>query len=236
MGLRTSLKLHLRFRRERREWLNQGGKISHEYKIVSDYNANAGTAKGHYFHQDLLVARLIAMDNPNRHLDVGSRFDGFVAHVASFRMIEVVDIRPMPPIGHENIQFVQSNLIDASELGLTDSLSCLNAIEHFGMGRYTDPIDINGHIKAIDNLVSLVAKNGKFYISFPIGMQDEVHFNAHRVFHPKSIFLISSIKSSMSLVRFDYVDDHGDLHCDCSVDDATGKNEFGCGIYTFVKK
>lgn len=41
-----------------------------------------GTAGGHYFHQDLLVARRIFMNAPQTHYDVGSRVDGFVAHVA----------------------------------------------------------------------------------------------------------------------------------------------------------
>ena len=44
-----------------------------------------------------------------------------------------------------------------------------------------------GHIKGISNLVSMLEKNGILYISFPIGKTDEVHFNAHRVFHTKSI-------------------------------------------------
>src|SRR5690349_19455339 len=50
-----------------------------------------GSAKGHYFHQDLLVARRLFERKPTKHVDVGSRVDGFVAHVAVFREIEVVD-------------------------------------------------------------------------------------------------------------------------------------------------
>lgn len=45
--------------------------------------------------------------SPQRHLDVGSRIDGFVAHVASFREIEVIDIRPVD-IGHG----IQSKQLD----------------------------------------------------------------------------------------------------------------------------
>ena len=56
----------------------------------------SGFASGHYFHQDLLVARRIRLNEPAAHVDVGSRIDGFVAHVASFRPIEVFDIRPLP--------------------------------------------------------------------------------------------------------------------------------------------
>ena len=30
-----------------------------------------------------------------RHIDIAFRVDGFVAHVASYREIEVVDVRPL---------------------------------------------------------------------------------------------------------------------------------------------
>ena len=73
------------------------------------------------------------------------------------------------------------------------------------------------------------------YISFPIGKNDEVHFNAHRIFHPTSIFKHPSIKQNMRLIRFDYVDDNGDLHLSKSIDDVRPNIQFGCGIYTFEK-
>ena len=53
--------------------------------VFSDRRDLSGVASGHYFHQDLLVARKIYQRNPERHVDVGSRVDGFVAHVATFR-------------------------------------------------------------------------------------------------------------------------------------------------------
>jgi hypothetical protein len=223
------------FRRQRKEWLAKGGKITRNYMILSDYSDSAGSAKGHYFHQDLLVANFIFEDKPKRHIDIGSRVDGFVGHVASFREIEVVDIRPLRESEHKNIKFKQADLMVPQAIGETDSLSCLHTIEHFGLGRYTDPIDVDGHEKGINNLVNLVKKGGHLYISFPIGKQDEVHFNAHRVFHPKSILALESIADNMNLVRFDYVDDNGDLHPNTSVDSAVGKTKCGCGIYTFVK-
>lgn len=230
-----SLKYYPLYRKQRQEWLLQGGKITNHNMILTDYADSAGTAKGHYFHQDLLVASLIFENNPVRHVDVGSRIDGFVAHVATYRKIEVIDIRPLSSCGHKNIEFKQADLINPQDIGQTDSLSCLHAIEHFGLGRYSDPIDVNGHLKGIDNLVKLVSKSGRFYISFPIGIEDEVHFNAHRVFHPKSILSMPSISNNMNLLRFDFVDDQGELHSNVSVDDVIGKVKYGCGIYTFEK-
>ena len=229
------LRFFPRFLRERKEWINQGGEITRNWMILSDYADSAGTAKGHYFHQDLLVARLIHEHNPSRHVDIASRIDGFVAHVASFRVIEVVDVRPLEKSEHQNIKFVQADLMNPQDLGKTDSLSCLHAIEHFGLGRYTDPIDVDGHNKGITNLVDLVSQGGRLYISFPIGRSEEIHFNAHRVFKAESILKHPSIEAFMQLIQFDYVDDRGHLHAGVSVEEVDEELRFGCGIYTFMR-
>ena len=231
----SALKNYFRFRRDRKEWLRQGGKITKNFMLLRDYSNNAGQTKGHYFHQDLLVAKMIYDTKPRRHIDIGSRLDGFVAHVASFREIEVFDIRPLEKSRHQNIKFIQADMMNPLKVSKTDSLSCLHAIEHFGLGRYNDRIDIDGHVKGISNLVSMLEKNGILYISFPIGKTDEVHFNAHRVFHPKSILKNHIIKSQMKLIRFDYVDDLGDLHLNSNLESTLGKLNYGCGIYTLKK-
>jgi len=106
------------------------------YPCLSDRFDNAGTAKGHYFHQDLLVARRIYKNNPSLHIDIGSRIDGFVAHVASFRNIEIIDVRSMT-YSIPNVIFLQADLmedLDSKLEGRCDSLSCLHALEHFGNG------------------------------------------------------------------------------------------------------
>ena len=185
---------------------------------------------------DLLVSQFIYQNNPKRHIDIASRIDGFVAHVAAFREIEIIDIRPMLKSKHENIKYIQADLMSPQNLGMTDSLSCLHALEHFGLGRYNDPIDIHGHEKAIHNLVNLVSKNGLLYLSFPIGQKNEVHFNAHRVFHPNFILENKSISENMKLKRFDYVDDDGDIYFDTNINKVKKDITFGCGIYTFLKK
>ena len=68
------------------------GKIS-LLPCLHENHEEAGAIKSEYFWQDLLVARWIHEANPKKHVDIGSRVDGFVAHVASYREIEVFDIR-----------------------------------------------------------------------------------------------------------------------------------------------
>jgi hypothetical protein len=218
---------------EMRRFIDAGGNVTHLYPILDEYKEQAGTATGHYFHQDLLVASLIHDANPKRHIDVGSRIDGFVAHVAAFRSIEVLDIRPLTGCGHKSIIFMQANLMSlGSELyEITDSLSCLHAIEHFGLGRYGDPIDPLGHLVGFVNLHKMLKAGGKLYISFPIG-RDAVYFNAHRVFKPAEILVWS--RGLFDLERFDYVDDRGNLYQEASLSNVPDL-DYGCGIYTMKK-
>jgi len=233
MSLLKKLPNLVKFYSDRAAFLKAGGIITHFHPIIDDYQKVAGTANGHYFHQDLLVASLIHKANPQRHIDVGSSISGFVSHVASYRQIEVFDIRPLCIAGHAQIKFCQGNLMELNDnqQGICDSLSCLHALEHFGLGRYGDPIDPLGHRKGFENMSRLLKVNGLLYISFPIGTP-AVHFNAHRIFAPHEI--LQWAQDRFLLSRFDYVDDQGDLHCEANL--ATlPKLKYGCGIYTLRK-
>ena len=232
-----SLRHFARYTRDARSFRRMGGRATHAFPIVTDFTEQAGSARGHYFHQDLLVASFVHRSNPSRHIDIGSRIDGFVAHVASFRKIEVMDVRSLESTGHENISFLRSNLMDRDMAadGIADSISCLHAIEHFGLGRYGDPIDPEGHIKGFRNILRMLKPGGSLYISFPIGKANEVHFNAHRVFHPKDIFTWAEDESMLRMNRFDYVDDEGKLHQNVDLEADPVDVVFGCGIYTFQR-
>ena len=138
--------------------------------FVADRFESGGTAKGHYFHQDLHVAKLIFDSNPKKHVDISSRVDGFVAHVPVFREIEVLDIRPLNN-KFSNIRFKQGEVMSLPHnmSNYCDSISSLHAIEHFDLGRYGDPIDYYGHLKAIQNITTMLKPKGVFYFSVPIG-------------------------------------------------------------------
>jgi SAM-dependent methyltransferase len=198
---------------------------------------NSGTMKGHYFHQDLLIARKIYENKPIKHIDIGSRIDGFVAHIAVFREIEVFDIRNQEN-NVKNIIFKKADLMDPPyEIeNYCDSISALHSIEHFGLGRYGDFIDYFGYKKGLDNIYKILKKGGKFYFSVPIGQQ-RVEFNAHRVFSME--YLMEEFKDKYHIDTFSYVNDRGDLFENCVLDDNEIKNNygciFGCGIFELTK-
>ena len=174
-----------------------------------------------------------------RHVDVASRIDGFVAHVASFVPIEVLDIRPAVTSAR-NITFRQMDLmLDPFPLtDYTSSLSCLHALEHFGLGRYGDTVDYYGYNRAWKNLASMVTPGGVFYFSVPIGPQ-RIEFDAHRVFSVP--FLMDTmIQPSFSVASFAFVDDAGEIHFDEDPLGAAAGTSFGCwhgcGIFELTRR
>jgi len=196
------------------------------YPCLADKTSESGDVSGHYFHQDLLVARRIFARSPARHIDVGSRLDGFVAHVASFREIEVLDIRPLRT-RIANVVFRQADL---TQLGpgnneIADSVSCLHALEHFGLGRYGDAIDPAGHLKGIAGLHAMLRPKGLLYLSVPIGPQ-RIEFNAQRVFSLS--YLIEILEPRFAVEALSYVDDAGDLFENVEVNAEGISTNFGC--------
>jgi SAM-dependent methyltransferase len=207
------------------------------YPCLEDRYRESGVVKGHYFHQDFMIARRIHDENPNSHLDIGSRLDGFVAHVAVFRQIDVMDIRPLSS-NLPNIRFIQADLMkDLPEFLVEsyDSMSSLHAIEHFGLGRYGDTVNPKGHLIGLSNIHRILKKGGKLYFSVPIGPQ-RMEFNAHRVFAIEYLLHVFSGKFNME--RFSYVDDAGDLHENVELQGGLTSNfgcRFGCGIFELYK-
>lgn len=169
---------------------------------LHDWYEEGGNTKGEYFLQDLHVARMISQARPKRHIDIGSSIEGFVAHVASFREIEVLDVRPITS-EIPGIVFKQADLavpVSGIDKNNYDSVSCLHALEHFGLGRYGDPVDTQGHQKGLKNMAELLSDDGTFYLSTPIG-KARVEFNANRVFDPREILSIAT-ESGLTLRNF----------------------------------
>lgn len=217
---------------------NSEFKLGNFYPITIDKRNQSGKISGAHFRHDLLVAKRIYKEKPQKHIDIGSRIDGFVAHVAVFREIEFFDIRPIES-KIQNIIFEQADFISLPEdlHNYCDSVSSLNAIEHFGLGRYGDPIDPLGHVKAIRNIHKVLKPNGKFYFLVPIGRQ-RIEFNAHRVFD--ICYLLDLLQDKFDLVSFSYVDDKGDLFENFELVNEKIKANYGCyfgfGIFELIKK
>lgn len=204
---------------------------------LHDWYEEGGATKSEYFWQDLLVAKMIFSANPKRHLDIGSRVDGFVAHVASFREIDVLDVRPITA-QIPGVTFKQADLMRPLKnmSGVYDSVSCLHALEHFGLGRYGDPIDSKGSENGLANIASILCNKGVLYLSVPIGV-NRVEFNANRVFDPR-IIIDFALKNSLNLIELTLVHDDEVISMlipDEEILSDLAKRRYTLGIFTFIK-
>ena len=215
--------------------LNHAGnfkiRLRDAFPILTDMESGAGILGGHYFHQDLWAAKKIFLRRPAQHFDIGSRTDGFVAHLLVFMPVTAIDIRPLTST-IPGLTFTQD---DASELAnfaddSVDSLSTLHVAEHFGLGRYTDPIDPAGCFKFMASLERVLAPGARLYFSVPVG-RERVEFNAHRVFAPQTILNHFPL---LELVSFSYVGDDGNLYENASPR-ALPPSEMACGLFEFTK-
>jgi SAM-dependent methyltransferase len=203
------------------------------YPVINEKKSSAGTAKGHYFLQDIWAAQHVLKFNSEKHVDVGSRIDGFVAHVASFQPIEYVDIRPIE-VGIENISSISGNICDLPyHDDSLESISCLHVLEHVGLGRYGDPLDVNSWLKGLQELQRVVKQGGQLLFSVPVGRQ-RICYNGHRVFSPKTIL---ENLPDMKLVEYCLIESPNSTSWikEASLD-ASDELFYGCGLFRFEKK
>jgi hypothetical protein len=183
----------------------------------------------HYFYQGAWLARKLAQSRPARHIDIGS-YVQTIGVLSAFVDTVFNEYRPLsvslPGLTCEGTDILNMGFPSASVM----SLSCLHVIEHVGLGRYGDPIDVQGSAKAAMELSRVLANNGSLFLSVPVG-RERVCFNAHRVFSPKTVL---GMFPELALIEFCYVDDRGEYHQSVLPENAESC-EYGCGMFHFRK-
>ena len=205
-----------------------------EYLITTDRYSKAGDVKS-YFWQDLWAARHVFEVRPNMHYDIGSRVDGFITHLLSYKQdVTLIDIRPLD-VEIKGLDFIRADAtnLEGIEDNSIESLSSLCALEHFGLGRYGDPIDPEACFKCFDAIQRKVKLGGYVYISVPIG-KEHLEFNAHRIFKAGTI---SDAFDKMNLVEFssccrNHYEKNIDIH---KYDDWTEQGGDRFGLFLFRK-
>ena len=229
------IKYLFKFLKDLSNFKKKGGRVKNIYPFFENFTFNSSEFKNQFFHSDLLIAQKIYVQNPKNHLDIGSRIDGLVSHVASFRILDFIDIRSVDINPHKNIKTIKMDIIDneIKNQKKYTSISSVGVIGHIGLGRYGDKIDPEGHLKAINNICNLCESNGVIYIMVPVG-KNGVEFNSHRVFNPNEIVDLFK-NNNCNLIEFHLVDDYGELKIDFDPKEAVNLN-FGGGIFIFKKK
>jgi SAM-dependent methyltransferase len=166
------------------------------------------------------------------HIDVGSSLY-FCSLVSAFVPVRFYDYRK----AELNLSGLDSRQGDLNRLPLQDrsaeSVSCMHVIEHVGLGRYGDPLDPEGDLKAIRELKRVVAPAGTLLIVVPVG-RPRILFNAHRIYsYPEMMKNFEEFE----LKEFALIPDHatdGDLlvNPDPGMVD---RQDYACGCFQFVR-
>jgi hypothetical protein len=186
----------------------------------------------HYFYQDVWAFRRIHAQNPARHIDIGSRII-LVGILSCVVPVEFVDIRPLTAV----LPDLTSKAGDVLKLPYPDqaisSLSCLHVVEHVGLGRYGDDLDIpDGTRRACAELQRVLAPNGYLYFGLPCGKHNTIEFNAHRV---HTVDTILSYFPELELVELSGVTDDAQF-IENIAKDTLNQQHYGCGLFIFTRK
>lgn len=146
---------------------------------LDDHTTNT-TFDRHYVYHTAWAARILATERPTVHFDIGSSLY-FVTSVSAFMPVRFYDYRP----AQLELSSLTCHRADLGSLpfadGSVESISCMHVVEHVGLGRYGDPLDPDGDLKAMAELQRVVAPRGSLLIVVPVG-KPRVCFNAHRIY------------------------------------------------------
>jgi hypothetical protein len=182
-----------------------------------------------YFHQGLWSFNKIKNSNTPLHIDVGGQIN-LIGYLSTITNVEYVDIRSLH-INWPSFKFNKGTILQLPyKENSVYSLSCLHVAEHIGLGRYGDPIDLEGTEKACKELFRVLAKGGNLYFSVPIGIE-KTCFNAHRIFSPNTVL---QMFNGLTLESFASVDDHGIFEHDSDIRNFDKAN-YSLGLFHFKR-
>jgi SAM-dependent methyltransferase len=189
----------------------------------------SGTFDRHYVNHCAWAARVLASIAPRAHVDISSTAY-FAAIVSAFIPVSYYEYR-RPELEFSNLE---SGCADLLRLPFADgsisSISCMHVVEHVGLGRYGDPLDPCGDLRAVSELIRVTAPGGHVLFVVPVG-RPRIMFNAHRIY---SFEMIKEAFSGMDLAGAGLVPDQGPF-----VDDPApalmNACSYGCGCFHFVK-
>ena len=182
-----------------------------------------------YFYQAAWLYEKIRLRIPHRHVDVGGQLS-MSGWLSVWCPVIYIDIREFN-CDLPNFTFKQGSILNLPfDSRSVDSISCLHVAEHIGLGRYGDPLDPEGTLKACLELGRVLKEGGDLYFSVPIGVE-RVCFNANRIFNPHSIIFYFQ---ELTLKEFSVIDDNGKFQRSVKMDDYTLSNS-ACGLFHFVK-
>ncbi len=186
----------------------------------------------HYIYHTAWAARVLTKIHPKEHVDISSSLY-FVTSVSAFVPVRFYDYRPVDL----KLSGLSSNFADLTALPFQNnsivSLSCMHVVEHIGLGRYGDPLDPDGDLKAMAQLQRVLRRGGDLLFVVPIG-KPKVMFNAHRIY---SYDQILQAFTPLKVREFSLIPDdpaQGGL-IQNATQQLADQQEYGCGCFWLQK-
>lgn len=186
----------------------------------------------HYIYHPAWAIRILVETKPAKHIDISSILY-FSTMASAFLPVEFYDYRPAN-VKLDNFISKEGDLMKLPfDSDSVESLSCMHTIEHIGLGRYGDPIDPDGDIKAMKELIRVLAPKGNFLFVVPIG-KPMVQFNAHRIY---SYNQIMDYFKDLTLKEFSLIPDDGQKKgiIKNASEDLANSQRYACGCFWFTK-
>lgn len=227
----------LRFNREFKVFKKTDGqrfsvKGKDKWPCLNDKNKTTSFDK-HYVYHTAWAARKLKQIAPKEHIDISS-LTYFSTLISAFIPTKFYEYNPaeidLKNLIHKHADITNLPFDDHS----IKSLSCMHVVEHIGLARYGDTLDVDGDLKAMAELKRVVSVGGNLLFVVPIGGKAKVMFNAHRIYSYNQV--ISYFKN-FELVEFSLIPDQSD---EGIIINATQKQsdlqKYGCGCFWFKKK
>jgi len=202
-----------------------------KYPCLNDKNTTTSFDK-HYTYHTAWAARKVKDIFPKEHIDISS-LTYFSTLVSAFIPIRFYDYRPAK-IELDNFSCEHADITDLPfENNSIDSLSCMHVVEHIGLGRYGDPLDVDGDLKAIEELKRVVSDCGYLLFVVPIG-KAKIMFNAHRIYSYEQIV---AYFEGFELIEFTLIPDQSDegLIVNATKEQSDMQN-YACGCFLLKKE
>jgi hypothetical protein len=204
---------------------------SERMPCLNDKQSTTGFDR-HYLYHPAWAARVLANTKPELHTDISSILH-FSSLISAFIPTRFYDYRPAD-VFLANLECGTADLLKLPfDDNSVESLSCMHVVEHIGLGRYGDPIDSCGDVKAMQELLRVLAVGGNLLFVVPVG-KPKIMFNAHRIYSYEQIV---HAFSTLNLVEFALIPEEpkdGGILDDATCIDVSNQ-VYGCGCFWFKK-
>ena len=177
-----------------KHYFNQTTSVSRRFTLKKYNEVLEALANGSFEYYGNVLSYILAATNDfpmnGKHVCVFGAVNVNCDAIALFMGADKVDILEynLPVIDHPQVKSISHSV--ALQKGLQwDSALSISSFEHDGLGRYGDPLDPDGDLRAMQEARRMLNPGGLLYLAVPVG-RDCLVWNAHRIYGKKRLPLL----------------------------------------------